>query len=102
MQLCRVFLCSSTACNRSSFSTATMSSPMSSPMLTFRNAASNASLLNCSNALSPPRLGLGVEHPLERGSFRRLGNFLSALATLHQIFDLLYSLWGKLQLPPTV
>src|SRR5262249_1849287 len=38
-----------------------------------REFCSGRSLLNCSNALSPPRLGLGVEPPLERGSFRRSG-----------------------------
>jgi hypothetical protein len=31
----------------------------------------------------------------------QLGNFLSGLSSLHQIFDLLYSLWGELYLPPT-
>src|SRR5262245_31625526 len=41
--LYRGFLFSSTVCNRSSFATATMSCPMSSPIVTFRNAASNAS-----------------------------------------------------------
>ena len=30
----------------------------------------------------------------------QLGNFLSPLASLHQIFDLLDSLWRKLYLPP--
>jgi hypothetical protein len=35
------------------------------------------------------------------GHADQLGNFLSALASLHQIFDLLYSLWRKLNLPPT-
>jgi hypothetical protein len=37
------YLHSSTVCKRSRLSNATMISPMSSPMLTFRNAASNAS-----------------------------------------------------------
>jgi hypothetical protein len=31
----------------------------------------------------------------------QLGNFLSGLSSLHQILDLLYSLWGELYLPPT-
>jgi hypothetical protein len=37
------FLCSSTACNRSLLTTAAMSSPRSSPMVTLRNVASSAS-----------------------------------------------------------
>src|SRR5262249_53504496 len=35
-----------------------------------RESCSGRSLLDCSNARSPPRLGLGVETPLERGSSR--------------------------------
>src|SRR5262249_32797530 len=35
------------------------------------------------------------------GHADQLGNFLSALASLHQIFDLQYSLWRKLNRPAT-
>src|SRR5262245_26777847 len=38
-----------------------------------REFCSGRSLFNCSHALSPPRLGLGVEPPLERRSPRRSG-----------------------------
>jgi hypothetical protein len=35
------------------------------------------------------------------GHADQLGDLFSALASIHQIFDLLYSLWRKLDLPAT-
>jgi len=65
--------------------------------------------------ISPQRAGSGLETGLPQtdaqpgagdlqrtnGHADQLGNFPSALASFYQIFDLLYSLWGKLELPPT-